>query len=247
MTEGVNTQEAAVPEKEKIAQQQLASEKSRENFARLEAAKDAEREARIRAEMEREMLRKEMDEIKQMLRPQEKDPLDEVEDYVDPARLKAAFARREATYKREAEEIARKTFAELRQQEDKQNYLQKLKGNYHDFDEVMTEANIASLETNDPVFLEAVLEIQDDYKRREKTYKYLKSKKQAPMEEKPSIKEKIEENLHNPFYIPSSVGTPASGHVDFDIKSSNARKQAYEKLKAAQRRPIGSGQAPNLR
>jgi len=58
-------------------------------------------------------------------------------------------------------------------------------------------------------------------------------------EETTSIKDKIEENSKNPFYIPPSAATPAA--VDFDVKSPQARRQAYEKLKQAQRNPIGNG------
>jgi hypothetical protein len=76
-----------------------------------------------------------------------------------------------------------------------------------------------------------------------KTYKKLKSlQTNAPKkEEKISIKEKVEENTKNPYYIPSSASIPSA--VDFDIKSPQARRQAYEKLKAAQRNPIGTAAA----
>jgi hypothetical protein len=90
-----------------------------------------------------------------------------------------------------------------------------------------------NLEKTDPLFVETVLEIPDDYARRVKTYKRLKSLNSAPAQQ-PSIKEKIEENARNPFYIPSSVATPPGG-VDFDVSSKEARAQAYAKLKAAQK------------
>jgi hypothetical protein len=88
--------------------------------------------------------------------------------------------------------------------------------------------------------LKSVLKIQDDYERRLLTYEYLKAqqpKKQA--EEKASIKERVEENQRNPYYIPAGSGTPTA--LEFDIKSKSARDQAYQKLKEAQRRPIGNG------
>jgi len=239
MTEGVTDQEIAPP---KAIPQEAPSDKEI-NFRKLEAAREAEREARIRAEMQTEAMRNELQEIKQMLQPKEVDPLDGAEDYVDPARLRAKLEKVSANLKKEAKVIAQQTIREEREQEEKKNYLQRLKNQYSDYDQVMNEANIANLESIDPVFIETVLEVPDEYARRLKTYKKLKSLQQAPqkVEEKMSIKEKVEENARNPYYIAPSMATPSA--VDFDIKSPQSRQQAYEKLKAAQRRPIGNGSA----
>ncbi len=242
MTEGVTQQEIANPEK--LKPQDGPSDKEI-NFRKLEAAREVEREARIRAEMQTEAMRNELNEIKQMLQPKEEDPLDGVEDYVDPTRLRAKLEKVSAHLKKEAKEIARQTIKEDREQEEKRNFLQRLKYQFSDYDQVMSEANIASLETVDPVFLETVLEVPDDYARRLKTYKKLKSLQQvAPrVEEKASIKDRVEENAKNPFYISSSISTPSTSAVDFDVSTKEARNQAYEKLKAAQRRPIGNANA----
>lgn len=242
MNEGVNDQESAVPEKE-VPAQNVVSDKEL-NFRKLEAAREQDREARIRAEMEAQMLRREMEEIKQMLQPKEKDPLDGVEDYVDPARLIAKFDKERSAFERKAKEIAKKTYEELEQQKvenEKKNYLQRLKKDLPDFDQVMNEASISQLEKIDPVFLETVLAVPDDYERRLMTYKKLKSLSKP--EEKKSIQTKVVENQQNPYYIPNGSGTPAA--VQIDLRSKEAREAAYAKLKAAQRRPIGNGQAPN--
>jgi len=241
MTEGVTNQETANPEQVKSSEEVLSNKEL--NFRRLEAAREAERDARIRAEMQAEAMRNELQEIKQMLQPKETDPLDDAEDYVDPARLRAKLEKERAHLKKEAKEIAKQTIREEREQEEKRNYLQRLKSQFPDYDQVMNENSIASLERIDPVFLETVLEVPDDYARRLKTYKKLKSLQQvAPRaDEKSAIKDKVEENAKNPFYIPPSSATPAA--VDFDIQSKVARDQAYLKLKAAQRRPIGNAPA----
>lgn len=239
MTDSVNEQEIAAP---KTIPQEGPSDKEL-NFRRLEAARESEREARIRAEMQAEAMRNELNEIKQMLQPKEADPLDGVEDYVDPARLRAKLEKVSANLKKEAKEIAQQTIREERELEEKRNFLHRLKGQYSDYDQVMNEANIANLESVDPVFIETVLEIPDEYARRLKTYKKLKSLQQiAPKKEDvPSIKDKVEENARNPFYIAPSMATPSG--VDFDIKSKVSREQAYAKLKAAQKGPIGIGNA----
>lgn len=238
MTEGVKEQEAAAPEKEK-AHEGLSDKEI--NFRKLESAREQDREARIRAEMKAEAMEQELQEIKAMLQPKEQDPLDGIEDdYIDAKVLRAKLERERAHLKKEAKEIAKQTIREERESEEKRNFLQRLKSQFSDYDQVMNESNIANLEQIDPVFLETVLEVPDDYARRLKTYKKLKSLQSAKQkqDDKVSIKEKVDENAKNPYYIPPSAATPAA--VDFDIKSKNARQQAYEKLKQAQRNPIGN-------
>jgi len=230
MTEGVNVLEVADSNDSQIS-------KRDENFRRLETARDSEREARIRAEVQNENLRRELEQIRISLQPKEVDPLDEVEDYVDPARLKAKLKSVESNFERKAEEIARKTYEKHKADDEKKNFHQRLKSEFHDFDEVMTPQNIQKLVETDPVFMEMIAELGDDYKMRQKVYKKLKS---HPMEAKQSIKEKVEANLSNPYFIPATVGTPSA--LEFDLNSKSARESAYAKLKSAQRNPIGGGQ-----
>ena len=241
MSEGVTDQEIVRPEETK-SQSQGISDKARENFARLEAAKQAERDARIRAEMERDMLKKQIDESS---RPKEVDPLDGVEDYIDKERLQLIRQKDKAAFQKEAEEIANRTYETRRKEEDKRNFLPKLKAQFSDYDQVMNEKNIAELEERSPAFVKSVLNIQDDYERRLLTYEFLKGQQPKPAEEKPSIKDRVAENQQNPYYIPAGSGTPTA--LEFDTKSKAARDQAYQKLKQAQRRPIGNGSAPQVR
>lgn len=243
MTEAVKDQEIGRPEEAKPESQGI-SDRARENFARLESAKQVEREARIRAEMERDMLRKQIEESN---RPKEVDPLEGIEDYVDKERLQLIRQKDKADFKKEAEEIANRTYENRRKLEEKQNFLPKLKAEFKDYDQVMNEKNIAELEEKSPAFLRSVMNVQDDYERRLLTYEYLKAKQSntQAVEERPSIKQKVEENQQNPYYIPAGSGTPSA--VEFDVKSKNARDLAYQKLKAAQRQPIGNGTAPPIR
>jgi len=242
MIDGVIGQESAQPENTSSLQ---ASDKARENFARLEKAKQEERDARIRAEMEREMLRKQLDDIRQANQPKEEDPLDGVDDYIDKERLQLIRQKDKAAFQKEAELIANKTYEARRREEEKQNYLPRLKSQFNDYDSVMSEANIAKLEKSSPAFLKTVLKIEDDYERRLLTYEYLKSQTDKIEEPKSSIQDRVAENQRNPYYSPAGSGTPAA--VDFDIKSKSAREQAYAKLKAAQRRPLGDGNASHVR
>ena len=239
MNEGVNNQETAQPEEPQV--QKEVSDKEY-NFRKLEAAREAEREARLRAEMQAEMLRREMEEIKTMLQPKETDPLDAVEDYVDPSTLRVKLEKERAAFERKAKEIAKRTFQELeneKSEREKGRFLEKLRDKFPDYDQVMNETNLVQLEKIDPVFIRAVQAVPDEYERRLMAYEKLKSLPKA--EQKQSIKEKVVENQQNPYFIPPGSGTPSG--VDFDISSKEARAKAYERLKAAQRKPIGTGQA----
>ncbi len=239
MEPGVTNQEAAAPEAKKEAK---ASSDKELNFRRLEALKDQERERAIRAEAQNEMLKRDLESIKNSLMPAEKDPLDEIEDFSDPEKVRSAYKtswnKREARLKKEAEDIAdRRIEQKLKEREDA-NWLGRLKSEYRDYDEVLNDDTVARLAESNPNFVQAVMQIPDEYARRKVVYELLK--KEKPKAESPSIKEKVEENARNPFFIPPSQGTPPA--VDYDLQSPSSRQAAYAKLKAAQRRPIGGGQ-----
>lgn len=237
MTEDVNTQENVTPEqKPEVA----FSENARQNFARLEKAKEDERERRIKAEMEHALMKQKLEMLEARNQPQEKDPLDDVVDYVDPANYKADQERRERRLKKEAEEIAERKFREFKQLDEQQNHMQRLQYEHSDYKDVMNETNVVALEQTNPEFVQSLLHIKDDYERKKLAYNFIKRSRNATQEVKPSIKDKIEENARNPYLIPSGSGTPSA--VEYDLKSPAARSAAYAKLKAAQRNPIGGGQ-----
>lgn len=234
MTEGVNEQEIANPE----TKTEVSVSDKEYNFRRLEAAKEEAKERAMKAEMENSLLKQRLEMLEQRLEPKEQDPLEGVEDYVDPARHKASLyqleKRLEKRLKKEAEEAAERKL----QEQAKQNHMVRLRSEYPDYDQIMNEKNVMHFEQTNPEFLQSMTYVQDDYERKKLAYNFFKKNLKAP-EPKPSIKEKVEENAKNPYYIPPGSGSPAA--VDFDIKSPEARRAAYEKLKMAQRKPIGSG------
>lgn len=241
MDPGVKDQAVAAPE---ATEQAKAHSDKESNFRRLEAAREVDRERALRAELENQMLKREMENIKTMLTPAEKDPLDDVQDMSDPDQVRKAFktalARNESRFKKEAEEVAdRKIEQKFKEREDA-NFLGRLKSQYTDYDSVMNDASLEKLSKTNPEFLEAAMQIPDDYARRKLVYAHLKTNKPVA-EERQSIKEIVDENKRNPFFIPSGSGAPSA--VDYDLKSPKARDEAYAKLKAAQRRPINSGPA----
>jgi hypothetical protein len=159
--------------------------------------------------------------------------LDGAEDYVDPARLRAKLDKERAHFKKEAKAIAKQTYEEEKREDERKNFMPRLKSQFSDYDQVMNETNIAALEQADPVFVETLLKVSDEYERRSMGYKKIKALQAAPKPEEKSIKARVEENAKNPYYMPSSTATPAG--IDFDIGSKSARDAAYAKLKSAQR------------
>lgn len=240
MEPGVTNQAVAEPEAKR--QDPKGHSDKELNFRRLEGLREQDRERAIRAEMETTMLKRELESIKTMLQPAEKDPLDQLDDYSDPDKVRTAFksswANKEARLKKEAEEFADRRIEQKLKERDEANYLGRLKSEYRDYDDVMTDETVAKLTESNPQFVQAVMQIPDEYARRKVVYELLKREK--PKGEEPSIKSKVEENAKNPFYIAPGTGTPAA--VDYDLNTPSSKAAAYAKLKAAQRRPIGSGQ-----
>lgn len=211
------------------------------NFRRLEQSRDDEMRKRIEAEKEREYLKRELEQIKTMLQPKEVDPLESIDPY-DPKSVQAGISKtleiERKKILKEAEEVVKQNL-ERKYKEDRVNSLRYEHG---DYDSVMNEENIARLGDLQPELVESLLEVQDEYKRRKLAYQAIKKHVVAKKEEpRQSIKDKVEENKANPYYLPASHGIPPTKAIDFDIQSKEARKEAYEKLKAAQRRQAGGG------
>lgn len=237
MTEGVKEQEAAAPEKAP-SDKELNFQRLREERERDRIEKEREREARIRAEMKAEMANRELEQFKEMMKPKEADPFDSED--IDPdlkTRLQRKLANERQEIIKEAEKIAESVYEKRRDQELKSSVPQRLKYEFNDYDQIMNEQNIIELEQNHPAFTKAVLQIPDEYERKKLAYEYIKNTQTKKTKENLSIKEKVNENMQNPYYIPSSSGTPSA--VEFDVKSPAAREAAYAALKAAQRRPLG--------
>lgn len=230
MTVGVKDQAPAAPEK--------ASSDKELNFRKLEAAREQDREKAIRLEMQNQMLEKELSEIKEYLKPKEVDPFDDIDEFIEEPlkkKLEAKFNKVVSLSERKAEEaVERKLLERERQKEEaeKKNFLPKLKSSYNDFDEVMTEKNIYELGEKDPEFLTAVLEMPDEYRKRELLYNRIKKQKKEP---EPTVQDKVQKNLRNPYFIPASAA-PTSNALDFDLNAPGARLAAYQKLKQMQKK-----------
>lgn len=237
MTSAVTDQEHSAPDKA-VSDKELNFRKLEEARERERAEREREKEARMRAEFERDRVQQEILELKEMLKPKEVDPFDD-EDF-DPdlrTRIEAKLAKERSSFEKKAQQIAEDTYQRKiaeKEQAAKKDFNTRLREKYQDIDKVITESSLADLHEKDPVFLESVLAIPDDYTRRELTYKRLKANSAPKVED---IQKKIDKNLKNPYYIPDSA-VPTSSGIDFDVRSPEARQAAYAALKAAQGKPI---------
>jgi len=238
MNQGVNDQAPAKPEEKGAQVQEPLSDKEL-NFRRLEAARDKEREARIRAEMQTENLMKEIESIKTMLIPKEKDPLEEIEDIADLDRnkLKEILSKREAQLQKKFEQALPQKFEEYERNKRRTNFRDALRERYQDYDAVMNQENLTAIQEKEPDAIEAISAIEDPYIRCDKAYLFVKKRLKERKPDSEALKQKVEENQQNPYYFPSGQGS-APYAVDFDVRSKEAKKAAYAQLKAAQRKGI---------
>jgi len=256
MNEGVKEQAVVAKPEEKGAQIQEQLSDKELNFRRLEAARDREREARdkerdarIKAEMQNELLMKEIEGIKTMLQPQEKDPLEEIEDFsdLDRDKLRNILAKREAQIEKRFEKTLTQKLDEIERNKRRTNFRDELRKEYADYDQVMNPEIITAIQEREPEAVARISAIEDPYVRCENAYHFFKSVKkyiqppQAKPVESTSVKEHIQENLMNPYYTPSGQGSPPPA-VEFDVKTPASKAAAYARLKEAQRKPIGNGQ-----
>lgn len=250
MIEGVTENQAiATPDNQDVLQNETQNDKEL-NFRRLEDQRNQEKEGRLRAElqaeksqMQTEMLQQQFESLKKMMTPKEKDPLDDIEDLseLDPKKLKEILSIRDTNIRKETEDSVLRRIEENKKEKKRTDFLKILQEKYDDFDSVMNKEVVERFKEQEPDALDALFAIEDPYVRCEKAYKFIKKRIGNKTQEQPSIKDRVEENLKNPYLIPSSSASSAGG--DFNVRSSADKQKAYAKLKAAQRRPIGSGHA----
>lgn len=169
--------------------------------------------------------------------PKDRDDFDSLPDdeLIDKAKFKRLIEKERSSMRKEAEEVARQTYQKI----DSENYQQKLYHSFPDYDQVVNAENAEKLQEKDPIFMKALAKVSDNYERREMAY--LKMKSMAQVEEKPRIKAQdiVNENRQtagnfNPAGGQGAMSNPNS--FEFDVRSPEARKKAYERLKSAQKR-----------
>jgi len=219
------------------ANQAQAKQDDREvNFAALRKKTEA-LEAQLQ---EKEQLFQKQQAMLEQMQAKLQPTLDEFDalpndELIDKARLQRIREKDRENFRKEAEAVARQTYAQL----DNENFAQKLKFAYPDYDEVVNSANAEKLQEKDPEFMSLLAEVKDEFKRREMAYK--KMKKLASLEEKPKVKAQdvVDENrkIAGNYFSPSGQGPMNNPYAfEFDVRNPQAKSQAYQKLKAAQKR-----------
>ena len=198
------------------------------HFAKLRQAKE---KAELVAEHERNerlRLQQEIDSIRaQKLSPKSDEEEEEDDGYVDARALKRTIKRLESDFDRKVEEKLVKKLDE----ENRKNFMFKLKSEYPDFDHVLTEETAAKLEQANPKLAQMILNVPDEYQRRAMAYEAIKTAglhKKAEPAAKESVQDKINQNQRSLYYIPPATGTAGMPSGDF---SPEGRKAAYARLK----------------
>jgi hypothetical protein len=180
-----------------------------------------------------------LDQFQSRFAPQDRDEFESLpnDELIDKAKLQRILQKDRENNRKQTEEIARQTYQRI----DSENYQQKLYQAYPDYDQVVNSKNAEMLQEKDPEFMAALAEVKDEYKRRDMAYR--KMKKLAQAEEKPKVKAQdvVNENRQNAgsYYSPGGQSPSSSPYAtEFDVRSPDARKAAYERLRNAQKRGL---------
>jgi hypothetical protein len=226
---GIVNQSANQPQEARKSDQEI-------NFANLRKKTEA-LEAQLQ-EKEQMMQRQQqmLDQMQSRFQP----PADEFDsladdDFIDKAKLKRIREKDREAFLKEAEQVARQTYQKI----DSENFANKLKFAYPDYEEVVNQSNAEKLQEKDPLFMKALAKVTDEFERREMAY--LKMKELGKQQEAPKVKAQdvVEENrkIAANSYTPSGQGPMNNPYAfEFDVRSKEARTKAYERLKSAQKR-----------
>lgn len=146
------------------------------NFKRL---REKQRQLEQELEMQRK-LNEQLLALSSQAKPQaqEIDEFDAIpdDDYIPKGKVKS-LVKKEA--QKIAQEIARQEAERIIKHQEQAGYLDKLKRQYPDFNEIVNPETIALLEEQDPELADTIAEIKDPYKIGIQSYKYIKALKLA--------------------------------------------------------------------
>lgn len=235
MTTDVNN--SSEPVSQSVNQSQEAKRNDAEvNFAALRKKTEALEAQLQQSEQERLQQRQMLEQMQSRFQPAQ-DEFDSLpgDELIDKAKLQRIRERDRENFRKEAETVARQTYAQL----DNENFAKRLKYAYPDYDQVVNESNAEKLQEQDPEFMSLLAHVKDEFERREMAYK--KMKKLAQAEEKPKVKAQdvVNENRQagGNFYTPSGQGPMMNPYAfEFNVRDKESRTKAYERLKSAQKR-----------
>lgn len=220
----VATQETESQVSDQQTQQESANYESKQarNFAAMRQKQDAlERELRLQREMNERLLQ--MTQVQQ--KPQEPDELEALSDdeFIPKGKVKKLVQKEKESIK---QEVINEFKAMQKQQVDSQ-FLDRLKRQFSDFEDVVNPETLNLLEKQDPELAETIVELKDPYKIGIQSYKYIKalgiSEKAPAARRAKEVEKKLEKNE-------KTIQTP----------------QAYEKRPLAQAFQMTEAEKKNL-
>jgi hypothetical protein len=187
-----------VPQQTEASQQPQATETKaspqKENFARLRKQKEQLESELVR---EREIVARMMAMQQTIPAKQEVDELDAIggEEYINKGKIAQLVEKRAKSI---AEETVKRETDRIMQEQRNSQFLDRLKRQYSDFDDVVNPETLALLEDKNPELAETIAELKDPYKIGLQSYNYIKAMNlvaQAPDARRlKDVEKKIEEN-----------------------------------------------------
>lgn len=226
----VTSQEIAAPEANPSVTQK-ASDKD-VNFARLRQERELLAYELEKANVERQRLQEQINARSSI--PHEDD--EDEDGYIEPEkeikRLKKALKVSKLESQKQAEQIARRVVEE----ENKKNFMYRLKADHHDYDAVVNDDTVLKLEQQFPSMAKIIGNIPDEFERRKMAYEIIKDKGlHKPKREESTAQQKIDSNRKSLYYTPPSAAPGPSAMGDF---SQAGRKAAYEKMRGLMKAPM---------
>lgn len=227
--ESVRTEVAPV---EQNVQAEVARQNDKElNFARLRQEKERALAAAEHAMAEKERLQAEIDRIKAQsskMRAPEFEEEDEVDDepYINRKGLKRVLSKLDQSIESRIDERIAAATKKALEEERQRNFVFQLKSEYRDFNDVVTAETLEKLQATNPRMAAIIERMPDGYEKGQMVYETIKTMK---LHQKPetNVKERVEKNQQNPYYIPSTAAGVVSSTGDF---SEAGRKASYEKI-----------------
>ena len=146
---------------------------SREHFKRLEQSKrELEQKLKLQEEMVQALLNNASNH--QAAPVQEADEFDSIADdeFIPKGKVDARIEKKAAAI---AERIVERKLAEAQKKQHESTFLQRLKGQFSDFDDVVNPETLAILEQKNPELAQTIVESKDPYKIGFQSYNYIKA------------------------------------------------------------------------
>lgn len=202
------------------------------NFERLRQERE-----RLAYELEKANIEKQR--LQEAINAKQSSHQDDEEDsgYIDPEkeikRLKKELKNSKFESQKQAEQIARRVVED----ENKKNFLFRLKAEHPDYDAVVSDETALKLEQQFPGMARSIMNVPDEYERRKIAYESIKSLGlHKSKKEEPAMQQKVDSNnKRSLYYTPSSAGSGPAQMGDF---SPAGRKAAYEKMRDMMKRPM---------